>query len=149
MPFPNQQPQRHVPRRCTPVVAVPPAPTFHWSAFCRRFLLGKLAFWLACSTVAILALTPLPALPVGLFDWWDKAQHALAFAVLCGLGCVAYPNRIRWVLLGLVAFGAGIEVAQAATGWRYGEIGDLLADALGVAGAGLAWRAWLKLSVPT
>ncbi len=75
---------------------------------------------------------PTSALPAGLFDWWDKAQHALAFAVLSALGGFSYPAHRLSVLLGLIAFGAAIEVAQAATGWRYGEWGDLMADAIGV-----------------
>ena len=38
-------------------------------------------FWGAVLAVTILALLPGEYLP-GVFDWWDKAQHALAFAVL-------------------------------------------------------------------
>ena len=102
----------------------------------------KLAFWLACTTVAVLSLVPTAHLPSGLFDWWDKAQHALAFAVLCSLGLVAHPARGRTVIVGLLAFAAGIEVAQAATGWRVGELTDLLADTVGLA---LGWLVWTRL----
>lgn len=103
----------------------------------RLIQLLRIAFWLACGLVALLSLTPTTYLPGNLFDWWDKAQHAAAFTGLCLLGCFAYPARRRAVVFGLMAFGAGIELAQAATGWRYGEFGDLLADMVGI-GLGLA-----------
>ncbi len=83
---------------------------------------------------------PIDALPVGVFDWWDKAQHAVAFAVLAALAYGAYPTRIWRVLLGLLTFGGAIEVAQAETGWRYGEWADLLADGVGVCSVWLIAR---------
>jgi VanZ family protein len=49
------------------------------------------------------------------------------------LGLWAYPLRGLRLALGLLAYGLGIELAQAATGWRFGEVADLLADAVGVA----------------
>jgi len=67
-------------------------------------------------------------LPPTVFDWWDKAQHALAFLVLGGLGFFACAARSAQVALGLLAFGALIEVAQAATGWRYGDWQDWVAE---------------------
>jgi len=101
--------------------------------------LPQVAFWLACATVAVLSLLPTAYLSAGVFDWWDKAQHALAFASLCLLGLLAYPTRSGRVTAGLLAFAAGIELAQAATGWRVGEIPDLLADAVGLAAGRSAW----------
>lgn len=80
----------------------------------------------------MLSLLPVAALPEGVFDLWDKAQHALAFAGLAIFGSFSYPFHKVPVLSGLIVFGAAIEVAQAATGWRYGEWGDVLADAIGV-----------------
>lgn len=94
------------------------------------------AFWLACTGAGILSLMPSEYLSLGVFNWWDKAQHATAFATLCALGLLAYPMQWRVVLGGLLAYGACIEVAQAMTGWRYGEFGDLLADAVGI---GIGW----------
>ncbi|MCU0966517.1 MAG: VanZ family protein [Burkholderiaceae bacterium] len=102
----------------------------------------KLAFWLACATVAVLSLLPADVLAGGVFDWWDKAQHALGFAGLSLLGLWAHPGRSGWVIPGLLVFGAGIEVAQAATGWRIGELPDLLADAVGI---GVGWLVWTRL----
>jgi VanZ family protein len=72
-----------------------------------------------------------------IFSWWDKAQHATAFAVLAALGFAAFPNRLKRVVVGLVFYGGVIELAQLALGWRFGEWQDLVADMAGV----LAWWA--------
>lgn len=93
----------------------------------------KPAFWLACIAVTALSLTPIEHLPPQLFDWWDKAQHSLAFFVLGCLGCGAYQTTSRWLIGGgLLVLGVAIEVAQDWLGWRYGEISDVVADAIGV-----------------
>ena len=105
--------------------------------------LPQVAFWLACATVAVLSLLPTAYLSAGVFNWWDKAQHALAFAGLTLLGLWAYPGRSGRVIAGLLAFGAGIEIAQAATGWRIGELPDLLADAVGLV---VGWLVWTRLA---
>lgn len=100
-------------------------------------------FWSALVLVAILTLLPASALPTDLFvfDLWDKVQHALAFAVLALWGLLAYPLHPWRVLLGLLAFGGAIEVAQAMTTWRFADWQDWLADAVGLAlGAALARR---------
>ena len=83
-------------------------------------------------TVTVLALLPVEHLQLPVFDWWDKAQHALAFAVLTGLALLLWPQWAGRVVLGMLAFGAGIELAQWAVGWRFAEWADLAADAVGV-----------------
>ena len=100
----------------------------------------KTIFWLALLVLTTLSLMPTGLLPPQVFSLWDKAQHALGFGWLTLLGLLAYPNlRVRLPLL-LLAHGGLIEVAQAATGWRYGEWMDLLADAVGIAVVmGLWW----------
>lgn len=85
-------------------------------------------FWLA--TLAVLLLTLLPTehlLSKGPFDFWDKAQHALAFFMLTLLAHVGWPlAELRWrVLLRLVALGGAIEEAQHVSGWRHGGVGGL------------------------
>jgi len=110
----------------------------------RRLL--RISFWLTCAAVAVLSLLPTDYLPAEVLDWWDKAQHALAFAALCFLGLLAYPSRGRVVLPGLLALAAGIEMAQAATGWRYGDFSDLLADVVGLAAG---WSGWSRLNCIT
>ena len=111
-----------------------------------KLLLVQAAFWLAGVAVAVLSLLPVEHLPPIAFSWWDKAQHALAFGVLGCLGLLAYPSRqlqaIGWLLL----FGVFIELAQSATGWRYGDWQDWLADAVGVAVAYGLSLAYKKLS---
>lgn len=92
----------------------------------------RFAFWLACVVVSVLALVPGEQLPPVLFDWWDKAQHTLAFLVLAGLGVSAYPTKLHRVGFGLLLFGGLIEIAQASTGWRTGDMQDWLADAIGI-----------------
>jgi VanZ family protein len=89
-------------------------------------------FWLACLAVGALSLTPVQTLPHQVFDIWDKAQHAAGFAVLAFVGMLAYPRVLIGVTLGLLGYGAAIELAQSATGWRFGDIQDWLADAFGV-----------------
>jgi len=80
----------------------------------------------------VLFLIPAPfILHHGLLDWWDKAQHALVFAILMLLGYLAYPRSINSVLWGLIGYGAAIELLQAFTGWRSGELWDWCANAVG------------------
>lgn len=99
-----------------------------------RWLAGS-AFWLA--SLALLALTLLPGqqllhLPL---NFWDKAQHALAFGTLSLLGVWTWPRRAHRLPLfaGLLLYGGAIEIAQHLTGWRHGEWADWAADAVGVA----------------
>lgn len=95
-------------------------------------LLLKTAFWAAVAVVGALSLAPVTELPAQVFDTWDKAQHAGGFLLLALLGGLAYPGPRAKVLIGLLVYGALIEVAQSATGWRNGDPLDLLADAVGV-----------------
>lgn len=109
-----------------------------------RSAMTKLAFWLACATIIGASLSPDEYLPRLALNWWDKAQHATAFFLLCFLGRYAYPNRQILLLLGLLGLGAAIEIAQTATGWRYGDPLDWIADAAGIA---LAWL-WFAVMQP-
>ena len=105
-------------------------------------LLIRTAFWSACLAVAVLSLLPAEQLPAVAFNWWDKAQHALGFALLGVLGLLGYQQRQLRVVWGLLVYGALIELAQAATGWRYGDWQDWLADALGVVSAWVLLSLW-------
>lgn len=96
----------------------------------------KAVFWLTCLAVVAIALAPGGSLPSHVFEWWDKAQHAAAFATLMLLGRWAYPDSKFALPMGLLALGAGIEIVQAVTGWRTGDLADWVADAVGVA---LVW----------
>jgi len=71
---------------------------------------------------------------------WDKANHALGFAVLGLLGQWAWPGRTAVVLTALLAYGGLIELLQSFTPDRSAEAVDLLADWVGLLfGAGLAF----------
>ena len=95
---------------------------------------------LSMGAVTVLALLPVEHLQLPVFDWWDKAQHALAFAVLTGGALLLWPSASVHVLLGMIAYGAGLELAQWALGWRFAEWTDLAADTVGVVGAVAVWR---------
>ena len=99
-------------------------------------VLMRSAWVLAMLAVTVLALLPVEHLQSPVFDWWDKAQHALAFWVLTGWALWLWPVSVPRVLLVMLAYGAGLELAQWAVGWRFAEWADLAADAVGVA---LAW----------
>jgi VanZ family protein len=98
----------------------------------------KPAFWLACIAVATLSLLPVNELPSMVMNLWDKAQHAMGFFGLGLLGIQAYRQRLLKVCIGLLLFGAAIEVAQALSGWRTGDPLDWLADATGIVMAALS-----------
>lgn len=96
------------------------------------------AFWAGVLITILLSLVPVALLPQA-FNWWDKAQHALGFAVITGLGLLAYPKARGWLPWGLLLLGGCIELAQAASGWRHGDWLDLLADAVGIGVVLVAW----------
>jgi VanZ family protein len=94
----------------------------------------RLALGLLIVAVSYLALTPKP--PEGVDTGWDKLAHALAFTALAFAGSLSYPisRRMRnrmWC--GLFVFGGVIEVVQLYVPGRSMELGDLLADSIGIA----------------
>ena len=112
--------------------------------------MAKAGFWLASLVVTALSLSPIEMLTAPIFDWWDKAQHALAFLVLTCLGLFAYPKSGWRMIIGMLAFGVLIEFLQYFTGYRYAELSDFLADLTGVTLGSLAmWQAkkWLSKSL--
>ena len=93
----------------------------------------KALFWVCFVGLNGLALSPAPYLPPTLFDWWDKAQHAIGFGTLTVLAVLAYPevSKLRMGLM-LVALGVLIEVLQYFSGYRFGDWQDAVADGVGV-----------------
>lgn len=72
----------------------------------------RTVFWAACLFSFVMAVIPHPPTLPG--EPSDKVQHIVAFLVLAALGHFAYPRlKKRKLLLGLMVFGALIEVAQA------------------------------------
>jgi VanZ family protein len=98
------------------------------------FSVRYMPYIFACSLVltTIMALIPSQIAP-NPFNLWDKAAHALAFVVLSLSASFAYPTKTKRLYIGLLLYGAGIEVLQhTMTTTRTGETADLLADAVGV-----------------
>lgn len=91
----------------------------------------RLFFWAALVAVLVLSLAPVPAGHM-VFSWQDKLEHAFAFLALGMLGHLAWAGRWQAVAVGLLAYGALIELAQSWTSYRMGDGWDWLADALGV-----------------
>ena len=93
----------------------------------------KALFWLCFVAVNSLALSPAPYLPPDLFNWWDKAQHAIAFGALAVLAVLAYPevSKLRIASL-LIGQGVLIELLQYYGGYRFGDWQDAAADGVGV-----------------
>ena len=88
-------------------------------------------FGLVLATV--LLLIPSNAVPKT-FDFYDKAQHVLLFASLTMAGLLAYPQRVKTAVWGLVFYGGLMEVLQSTlTTTRHGDWFDWLADSVGVA----------------
>lgn len=87
----------------------------------------------ALCLLVVLALTLMPPQTLVPPTGWDKASHAMAFAVLAMLGCLPYSGRHALILLGLLAYGALIELLQGLTGYRSAETLDVLADGVGLA----------------
>lgn len=96
----------------------------------QRSSIWILAFFACALAVLVLALMPSP--PQELSSGWDKSNHLLAFAVLTWLGGKAFPQRLAITLLGLLAYGALIEVLQSFTPTRSAEWLDLVADGMGI-----------------
>jgi len=101
------------------------------------------AVWSWLLALAMLVLLVLSLAPASLAlptTGWDKANHALGFAVLGLLGQWAWPGRTPVVLTALLAYGGLIELLQSFTPDRTPEAVDLLADWVGLLlGAGLAF----------
>lgn len=108
-----------------PPAAPSPAPL-------RRLL--RAGFVLALGAVFVLALLPAPDLGK-IVSWQDKIEHALLFFALARWGLAAWPRQTAALAFGLLGYGVAMELAQALTTYRQGDVWDALADALGVAAA--------------
>lgn len=104
----------------------------------------RVGWYFAMAAVTVLALMPIEHLQLPVFDWWDKAQHALAFVVLTCWALLVWPMHAFRVVLVMLAYGAGIEAAQWAVGWRFVEWADLAADAVGVSVAWMTVSGWWR-----
>ena len=99
----------------------------------------RTGWFLALAGVLVLCLLPLKSSSASLSNL-DKVEHAVIFLLLAWSALRLWPSHGRTVVLGLLAFGGLIELLQAYTPWRSAEALDWLADAAGVALAGLLVR---------
>ncbi len=96
------------------------------------FVYARILFLLAIGATTFFTLWPPAVLgpPPQLF--WDKAEHAMAFAILCLLSLTGFP---RWpsfaICIGLAGYGGVIELVQSLIG-RSGDWSDFVADTTGV-----------------
>ncbi|WP_068876410.1 MULTISPECIES: VanZ family protein [unclassified Phenylobacterium] len=113
------------------------------SRFPRSVRLGLYA--LAALILLMLCVTPSEDLPDP--GTGDRFEHMAAWFVLTLTGLVLAPRRRLAIPAFALAYGALIEVLQAAMPFgRHGDPRDLLADAIGVALACLAWLVLRRLA---
>jgi VanZ family protein len=113
-----------------------------------RIQLTCITFWCSAFVLAIASLVPVDLLPQQAATIWDKGQHAFGFAWLALIGLLAYSDKPLTVLPALLVYGGVIELLQAATGWRYGEWLDFLADGIGVVIGAVLWLLVRRLITP-
>lgn len=91
--------------------------------------------WILLFAVIVASLLPLRQ-RAGLAGL-DKLEHFIGYALLMfWFAALHAPARRPWIALAFVALGAGLELAQGATGWRHADSLDLVANALGI---GCGW----------
>ncbi|MFT3757772.1 hypothetical protein [Thauera sp.] len=91
----------------------------------------RFAFAAALIAAFYLALMPVPDI-VQIVSWQDKIEHAALFATLALLGLAGWPDRPLRIALGLLLYGAAMEIAQGQTGYRTADPWDWVADAIGL-----------------
>jgi hypothetical protein len=101
---------------------------------------------LYCS--GLCAMFVLALLPTGGSEPWfahqDKVEHALLFAVITLSALWLWPDAPIAVPRLLLGYGIAMEIAQAQTVHRTGDLLDLAADAAGIVIAWLCWRRWQR-----
>ena len=95
--------------------------------------LAMIAFCAAVLFAVTMALLPKPPKFAG-DEFGDKFHHIVAFAVMTGLGLMAFAWKNRWRLAERLSFlGAMIEVAQAIPALhRDCDVRDWVADTLAI-----------------
>ena len=106
--------------------------------------LAMLLFWPAVVLVTWGELTPSP--PHLEAHVWDKLLHVTAYFGLAGLAALSLKSRraLIYAVLGLIAFGGLLEIAQGMTG-RDADWLDEAANTLGTLLGALAGLVFLRL----
>jgi VanZ family protein len=110
-------------------------PTLHHLLHAPRLRAGwRLLLAVLIAIVSVAALAPgasAPSLGIG-----DKLDHLLAFVSLAIAAALSWPATRPHAVgagVGLLAYGAFIEIAQTQVPGRHGDVLDLAVDAAGVA----------------
>jgi len=121
----------------------------------RKPLLKRLCLGLWVAVVAAWSLLRYPpgAQMTAAFEGADKVGHAVAYAVLSLLivwnaARKGWPARLIWSAAGGATLGVVLECAQPLTGRTF-DVGDLGANAVGIAVALLGYAAAAELSSRT
>jgi len=106
--------------------------------------LAVLLFWPAVVLVTWGELTPSP--PHLETHVWDKLLHFTAYFGLAGLAALSLKSRrtLVYAVLGLIAFGGLLEIAQGMTG-RDADLLDEVANTLGAILGAFAGLIFLRL----
>ena len=83
-----------------------------------------LAAWMCLAFIAYATLSPIAARPTLVSS--AALEHVAAFAVFGALFCLAYPNRIFFVLAIVLGSAVLLEFAQLLTPDRHGTVIDAL-----------------------
>jgi VanZ family protein len=99
--------------------------------------LCRIGFAISILVVLVLSLLPDDDLPK--VELSDKIGHFIAYGEIAAIGLLAYATAPVLVVAGVVALGAGIEIAQLYVPGRSSDIVDFMVNCLGVlAGIALA-----------
>jgi VanZ family protein len=96
----------------------------------------RLSALLVCAAIILLSLMPAPPQPLA-FSGVDKAEHALAYALLSFLFCLGFlpakaaPIRVLGILIAIFLLGAMIETIQPAVGRDFDWF-DMASNACGI-----------------
>jgi VanZ family protein len=92
------------------------------------------AAWLLLIAVAVFTLSPIQFRPVTAAP--ADVERFVAFALLGGVFCLAYPRQRRVILLLVLASAGVLEALQHVVPGRHGQVHDLLVKVVGaIAGA--------------
>lgn len=90
--------------------------------------------WMLVGGVVWVSLTPRLPVPDVPLAFLDKAGHFTAYFILMAWYAFLYLRPAhRWIAVALVLLGVALEGAQHISGYRMFEVGDIIADSVGVA----------------
>jgi VanZ family protein len=115
-----------------------------------RELLRGLWFLASLAVVmgSILSADSMPIRTLDRLSVSDKVEHTIMYAVLAFLPAIyERPGIVIAAATGAIALGVLLEFAQLLSGWRQFEVGDMVADAIGVC-LGLAAGIAVRTRVP-